>query len=193
METQRITIQGVDFNAPAPFTTGYVLEKDGEVHALNQVLGENLRNNFAKKVKEAKEKAETDGGEVDVASLQSEFDEYAASYEFGIRKAGGGDASLPKDPIQRMAHTIARDKIREHAKAQGKKLSPEQVASLVPQLLERSPQIVEEAVRRVAAQSEISIEELELPEPETAPAEESGEAKQTEGEEVSRPSRRKRG
>lgn len=179
--TQQITIQDWLATIPAPFSEGHVLNEN-QAGAMNQLFAENIRNNFAKKVKDAREEAEKNGGEVDFSALQSALDEYASSYEFGTRKGGGGgDSSLPKDPVLRAAHIIARNLIRDKAKAKGKKLSAEQVASLVPQLLEKNPSIMDEARRQVEAQNAITIEELELPEeveeePSEEPSEETSEA-----------------
>lgn len=161
---QEITIQDWLAKIPAPYLPGHSLNEN-EASAVNQLFAENIRNNFAKKVKDARDEAKKNGGEVDFGALQSALDEYSASYTFGTRKGGGGgDSSLPKDPVQRAAHIIARDKIRAHAKAKGKKLTPEQVAELVPQLIEKNPSILVEAQRQVEAEASITIEDLELPE-----------------------------
>lgn len=184
MNTQTITIEGISFTAPAPYEEGHVL-KPNEASALNQTFSENLRNNFAKRVKLAK----ADGASQEVldAATQTAFDAYAATYEFGVRKASG-DPSLPKDPVLRVAHSIARDKIRALAKQKGHKLSPEQIAKLIPQLMDRNPAIMEEARRQVEAEKEISIEELDLPEPEVAAASAEGAAQGSEGSEPGVPS-----
>lgn len=166
--TQQITIQDWLATIPAPFDEGHTLTGN-QASAMNQLYAENVRNNFAKKVKDAREEAKKAGTEVDFNALQAALDTYAASYEFGTRKGGGGgDASLPKEPILRAAHIIARNLIRDKAKQKGKKLSAEQVASLVPKLLEKNPGIMDEARRQVEAQNSITIEELELPEEEEA-------------------------
>ena len=47
---EQIIIQGVTFNVPTPYAEGHVLATN-EASALNQLLHENLRNNFASKVK----------------------------------------------------------------------------------------------------------------------------------------------
>lgn len=190
-QVQEITIQDWLAKIPAPYLPGHALNEN-EAGAFNQLFAENIRNNFAKKVKDAREKAEKDGGQVDFDTLQSELDAYAATYEFGARKGGGGgDSTLPKDPVQRAAHILARDKIRAHAKAKGKKLTPEQVASLVPQLLEKNPSIIEEARRQVEAAQSITIEDLDLPE--EAPTEEEPAVEATETPEGETPSGQAKG
>lgn len=162
-QTQQITIQDWLATIPAPYTPGHALNEN-EAGAFNQLFAENIRNNYAKKVKDERELAVKENREPDFSKLQSDLDTYAASYEFGARKGGGGgDSTLPKDPILRAAHMISRDKIRERAKAKGIKLTPEQVAGLVPQLLEKNPSILEEARRQVEAEKAITIDDLELP------------------------------
>ena len=78
-----ITIQKQLFNVPNRYAAGHVLT-EGEANALNQTYHENLRNNFAGRVKE--------GG--DHATLQTELDAYAASYQFGERRGVSADAVL---------------------------------------------------------------------------------------------------
>ncbi len=54
MKTALITIQGANFNAPQPYDEGHVLTVN-EASALNQVFAENLRNNFAARIKRSAE------------------------------------------------------------------------------------------------------------------------------------------
>ena len=49
-EQRRIKVEGLIFNAPAPYRQGHILNEN-EANTLNQTFAENLRNNFAKKVK----------------------------------------------------------------------------------------------------------------------------------------------
>jgi hypothetical protein len=168
-EQRRIKVEGLIFNAPAPYKAGHTLNEN-EANTLNQTFAENLRNNFAKKVKQAKEAASKNGsefpddGEAAPEELQGEFTAYAADYVFGTRAAGaGGDAGLPRDPIEREAYVMARDLIRQHAKSKGIKVDAEQIAGLIPGILQKRPEIRAEAQRRVSAKTSISLEELELP------------------------------
>jgi hypothetical protein len=62
---EQITISGHSFNVPVRYEEGHELTA-GEASALNQTYHENLRNNFAKKVKDA-------GDGADVAALQAEL------------------------------------------------------------------------------------------------------------------------
>lgn len=116
-EVTTITVAGVSLNAPRPFTSGHVLSEN-EAGALNQLLAENLRNNFAGVVKKAIE--EVEGIEnLDIDALQTQFDEYADEYEFGQRRG----SRLPVDPVKRAAVEIARSLVRDALKAKGYKLS----------------------------------------------------------------------
>jgi hypothetical protein len=170
-EQRRIKVEGLLFNAPAPYKAGHTLNEN-EANTLNQTFAENLRNNFAKKVKSAKEAAQKNGGEFpgdgEAApdDLQQEFSSYANDYEFGTRAASGtgGEAGLPRDPVEREAHIMARDLIRQHAKSKGYgKLDAEQIAGLVPGILAKRPEIRQEAQRRISAKTSITLDELELP------------------------------
>lgn len=167
-EQRRIKVEGLIFNAPAPYRAGHPLTEN-EAATLNQTFAENLRNNFAKKVKLAKEAAQKNGGEFPADGeaapddLQSEFTSYANDYEFGTRAAASGEAGLPRDPIEREAFIMARELIRQHAKSHDIKVTAEQVASLIPGILAKRPEIRAEAQRRMSAKTAITLDELELP------------------------------
>lgn len=160
---EEITIAGQTFSIPRPYTEGHVLLLN-EAAALNQVFGENLRNNFASTVKNAVE-----AGTFDAAALQVALDEYAHSYEFGVRKAReGGSVRAPKDPVEAEAMSIAKDKVRAAIKAKGgnpKDYSAAEIQTLAVQVLEKYPQIREVAARNVASAAEIAEIELGGAEP----------------------------
>ena len=106
-----ITIAGKPYNVEARFAEGHVLTAN-EASALNQTFFENLRNNFASKAKEGAD--------------QAAFDEYAASYQFGVRTGGGGS----RDPIEVEAMSIARDTVKDMIRKAGKKLSDYSAAAI---------------------------------------------------------------
>jgi len=110
VQTQNITIAGKQFVVSSPYVEGELGRPltAGEAHTLNQTRHENIRNNFAKKVKEAKD------GE-DLQPLISKYDE---DYEFGVRGEGGG---VSRDPIEVEARGLARAAIK--AKLAEKKIS----------------------------------------------------------------------
>lgn len=162
-KTQSLTIQGLAFSAPAPYETGHVCS-DVEAATLNQTLGENLRNNFAKVVKDAKDAQEkTAPGsampEDAVEALKAKFAEYAEAYEFQGRRA----TSTPVDPVERIAVGLAKDKLTAHLKANNidkKSLAEGRFDSLVQELLTKYPAIREEAKRRHEAAQNIALDSL---------------------------------
>lgn len=105
--TRTITIQGYDFVATMPYLAGHVVS-DAEAKALNQVRAENLRNNFASKIKAAKGEAEG-LTEEQLAELTAAFAEYDATYEFTLASVGGGKRET--DPVQAEAMRIAKSLI----------------------------------------------------------------------------------
>lgn len=82
-ETARkiITIANTEYSIPQPFAEGHVCSVN-EANALNQLLAENCRNNFAEKVKKAE-----DGNK----PSQEDFEKYVAGYEFGVRSVTSSD------------------------------------------------------------------------------------------------------
>lgn len=178
----KITIQGLEFEADAPYKEGDVLNAN-EADAINQTFLENLRNNFASHVKAARTAvAETNGfftvGEgdkkvydldkvtnemLDLDALQTSFIEYADKYEFGARRAGG--TRVPADPVEREATRIAKEKVKELLRAKDIKISDvpkEQMDKLVAQALEQIPAIREQARLTVEANKSITLEGLSL-------------------------------
>jgi hypothetical protein len=105
----QITIQGQAFRVPIRYAAGHSLN-DGEASALNQTFHENLRNNFASKVR--------DGAEAGVPheTLQQQLDDYANDYQFGVRTGGGG---FRGDPVMTTAMNMARELVRNAVKAKG--------------------------------------------------------------------------
>lgn len=139
---EQITIQGKIFNAPLRYEEGHELNA-GEAAALNQTFHENLRNNFAKRVKEAIE-----NGGFNQDALQSEFDKYAEDYEFGVRTGGGA----PRDPVMAEAMNIAKGQIKAKLKEKGKVLRDYDAAAITEaakKLVAKTPAIMELAKKRV--------------------------------------------
>src|SRR5215475_14237367 len=102
----QITIQGHVFRVPIRYAAGHTLN-DGEAGALNQTLHENLRNNFASKVRDGIEAG------VPLGTLQEQLDDYASDYQFGVRTGGG----FRGDPVMTLAMNAAREVIRQAVKA----------------------------------------------------------------------------
>jgi hypothetical protein len=154
---EQITIAGHSFNVPVRYEEGHELTA-GEASALNQTYHENLRNNFAKTVKEA-----TDAGNADLGALQAKLDEYAASYQFGVRSGGGG---ATRDPIMSEAMRIAKKQIGDLIKAKGGKVSDyagEAITNAAKALLARpeGEKILEVARARVEEQKSLAANNLD--------------------------------
>ena len=100
----QITIEGELFECPdAPSLFVGATMTEGHVASLQQTRRENLRNNFAKNVKKAKE----NGGVT--PEVHAAFAEYAARYEFGVRQPGA--PRVTRDPIEREAFKLIRSAI----------------------------------------------------------------------------------
>jgi hypothetical protein len=149
----QITIAGHVFNVPVRYNDGDEINAN-EAAALNQTYHENLRNNFAKRVDEGTKNGKS------LDQLQSELDEYAAAYQFGVRTGGG----VVRDPVMSEAMSIAKTKIREHLKKKGRKLKdilPSALTEAARKLIEKSPEILELAKQRVAEAQAAAAEDLD--------------------------------
>lgn len=164
-----LTIAGLTFSVPRPYKMGDVLT-EGEASQLNQVFGENLRNNFAAKIRSKvdeyrkansiPEDQEVGADVLDKDALDSEFEEYAEKYEFGVRQASSGPRA-PADPVGREAQRIAWERIKVALKKKNFQLdsiSKEQRAKLIADALARYPAIREEAERHVNISAEIALD-----------------------------------
>jgi hypothetical protein len=98
---QEVTIAGEVFKIAPRYKEGDALSEN-EAAALNQTYFENIRNNMAKKVSDAKE-----GDKFDFDDFQSEVTKYANEYEFGARRA-----AVPRDPIMAEAVKLARNAVK---------------------------------------------------------------------------------
>lgn len=147
-----ITIAGRSITVPVKYSEGHVLSAN-EASALNQVYHENIRNNTAKRVKEA---------ESDEAA-QSIVNEYVAGYEFGVRTGGGGS----RDPVQTELMAIAREAVRKALQKKGFKLTGDEavpakkITELATDAVSKHPEWLDLAKARVAQQREI-VSDLDL-------------------------------
>ena len=107
---QYIKIQGHFFLAPSPFEDGHACNS-AEAEALNSLLGENLRNNFAAQMK----RAATEGKDI---PGQEEFSAYADTYAFGQKRVR---VSHTKDPIGAIERRLAESAVRDRIAALGRK------------------------------------------------------------------------
>lgn len=165
--TDQITINGVAFDVTGKYAEGHPLTAN-EASALNQTYFENLRNNFASKVKAAKEAA--GGADLDQSTLdtlQTEFDTYAASYEFGVRLRGGGGSAVRLDPVTAEARSLAREKITAAIRDKGGKVkdyTKEQIDTMIDKYLAKYPETLDLARERVdqkkAAVANFSLDDI---------------------------------
>lgn len=154
------TIAGETFQVAKPFAEGASLTLTaGLASTLNQVFAENVRNNFAAKVKAAKE-----AGAFDLAAFQGQLDTYMGEYEFGVRRGGGGRTS---DPVAKEALSIVRDLVKAAYAKKGATVSDKDVTAKAKELLANveDPKIaavLKEAKRRVSTAASIASEDLDL-------------------------------
>lgn len=139
-----LTISGKPFTVEARYSEGHVLTAN-EAAALNQTFFENLRNNFAQRAKDGED--------------QTAFDEYAASYEFGVRTGGGS-----RDPVETEAMSLARDYVKQVIQKNGKKVSDytaEQISTAAKQQVETNPVFREKAKERIAEMQAVASQSID--------------------------------
>lgn len=169
-----ITIQGLDFDVGAPYAAGHVVNEN-EANALNQTRAENIRNNFASRIKKEVERLKVadstqldldapTGENGDQPSLNAQFAAYVGdgegAYQFGVRPASSRE---PVDPVQKEALVLARQILSDAMKAKGilrKNMTDEQYENAL-QLYAKEASIQKEAKRRVADRQKIGAGVLE--------------------------------
>lgn len=105
-----ITIQHAEWNVEPRFGVGHVLTEN-EASALNQTFFENIRNNWASRIKTATENGQT--------LTQDDLDKYVSEYQFGVRAVVSRE---PKDPTAAEERRLARAAVSEAIRAQGLRL-----------------------------------------------------------------------
>lgn len=107
------TINGLQFEISEPYAEGHTCSAI-EARVLNQTRSENIGNNTRAKIKEMQE---GDASEQDiydyVAGVDSEY----------VFTAAGVSASRKLDPVEREANKIARELLKSHLAASGRKLT----------------------------------------------------------------------
>lgn len=154
-DTQTVTIQGSQFTVPMPFSAETPMT-DELAAVLNQVLAENLRNNFATRIKRAESKGEP-------APTQADLDAYAAEYQLGVRSVSSGSAGY--SDVQKAALVLARAKIREKLKEKNLKMEKDQIEDLAVKLaFDESKPFMKAAEKQVAARKAAAaeLEDLEI-------------------------------
>lgn len=143
-----LMIAEVTFEAPFKFQAGHVLS-EAEARTLNQTRFENLRNNFAPKVKASKEGKE---GAIPADQLAAEFAKFEAAYEFSMPGAGG-TSTRSLDPIEREALAIARDVVKAKLAERGQSYNPPKDVS--DEQKDTYKKTIADKVAEVAARDEI--------------------------------------
>jgi hypothetical protein len=144
----QITIQGKQFEVSSPYQAGPIELSEGEAHTLNQTRHENIRNNFAKKVKDW-------NGQDD---LQSAITAYDNEYQFGLRGEGGGAS---RDPVEVEARGLVRAAIKTKLKEINQTADAKAINAAVDALLasEKGEKFREAARTRVTEKQEIAQRE----------------------------------
>jgi hypothetical protein len=144
-----------------PYAAGQLLDEIG-AHVLNTALYDNIKNNLRNKASKIKEAWEKANGGAEWPGLtpeqDAEFKTFAAGYSLAIR------ASAPTDPIEAEAHRIAKTLVEDRIRAKGASPShyKEKMPEFIKGVLEKRPDIFEEARRRVEARKEVLSETLDL-------------------------------
>lgn len=142
-----------------PYAEGHPLT-ELEAEKLNHVLADSIRTSLHAKLKKL-----ADGQPADwcpCESLQTEFQAFADSYAFSVKRERGQSA----DPITREAHKIAKDKIFMAIRNKGgnpTNYKAEEIATLVAKVMssEKGEEIRAEAVRRIEASKKIASDTLD--------------------------------
>ena len=115
MTTKTLNIYGQEFTVTQPFAEGHVLTP-GEAKQLNQVRAENVRNNFASKIKEAVEAGDT----AKLNEVREAFAKYDAEYVMTLSSVG---TSRSTDPVEREARSLAREYLKAHLAKSGRSMT----------------------------------------------------------------------
>lgn len=150
--TQEIIIQGKTFVAPAPYEEGHVISA-AEAAALNSLLKENLRNNFAGLMKRAAEE------ESPRQLSQEDFDIYAKEYSFGIRTR-----RTAVDPVQREEERLTEAAVKRALIKKGLKLKdiPDEVIAQHVKNVMATSRYRADAVRNVELKKEAQNLDLDI-------------------------------
>lgn len=137
-----IVVQGSSLPVEARYVEGHPLTAI-EAGVLNQTLFENMRNNFAPKIKAARAALgvgddevldtslpyTTTAGKGEAAvttehkSIDEQWAEHTAAYQFGVRRVGGGTGRRVGDPYEREAIRLATASVHSKVKEKYGKLN----------------------------------------------------------------------
>lgn len=162
-KTKEITIGGVLVPISIPYEEGHICS-EAEAKALVQVRNENIANNCRKFVdnlneREKKGDANIFSGEA-LQKIADHIKQYDKGYKFTNASIGGG--RKPKDPLERMQNTVAREHVASKIKKAGnmvKDYTKEQIAEFVAQIIGHAEVI---KLAKMRLKSEDSLNSLEL-------------------------------
>jgi len=117
-ETRPKVINGISFDIIQPYAAGHVLTEI-EAKVLNQTRAENVGNNVRQRVKDMIDGTDT-VAQADEATIRAYVAEFDAGYEFRTASEGAGKS---RDPYEVEARKLARDLLKEHLAASGRKIT----------------------------------------------------------------------
>jgi hypothetical protein len=125
-----LTIAGQVFEvADDPKITVGTPLTEGMASSLQQTRRENIRNNFASKVRDATNDGEDELSQDDYNQLQTSLNGYAEAYEFGVRATG---VRRVTDPVEKEARDEVRRTIQQrHFALHGKRVTGEPLTEAV--------------------------------------------------------------
>ena len=120
-EAKTKVIDGDTYIISQPYEAGHVITEI-EARVLNQTRAENIGNNVRAKLKEIKEGAEANGLSEKklTAALEAAVAELDAAYEF---TAAATRSAAKLDPVEKEARKQARELLKDHLAATGRKLT----------------------------------------------------------------------
>ena len=158
--SHNITIQGLVFPVREIFDEGHELTVV-EASVMNQTRDENLRNNYAAKIKALMkeeglkpDQSASDISDAGKATLTQKFPDFEEAYEFGSR---GGAREV--DPVRKQALLFAMDSVKSALKKKGhnlKEVGTDKVREMAEAAIEKYPKFMEKATTVVAARTEAS-------------------------------------
>jgi len=157
--SHNITIQGLVFPCRQIFDEGHTLTAV-EAGVMNQTRDENLRNNYAAKIKsfmkDGKIEKIDDLTDDHKAKLLSDFPTFEEAYEFGSR---GGAREV--DPVRKQAVLFATDSVKSALKKKGhnlKDIGADKIKEMAEAAIEKYPKFMEKAESVVKARQEAAAE-----------------------------------
>ena len=144
-----------------PYAAGQVMDEI-TAHVLNTTLYGNIKNNLRNKIAKLQEAWKKANPETQWPGLtpeqDAEFRKFIETYALAIH------STAPSDPIEAEAHRIAKGVIEDGIRAKGGNPAhyKEKMGEFIQKILERRPDIMAEAQRRVEARKEVLAETLDL-------------------------------